>query len=321
MMETLGPYYSLLAPPFVLALAYLLSMLIPEPWRPRYLLAPLTAALAQKTNRPQRSPQQRQLAGFLAMGMVLLPLLLLVWVVTQLAAYPLPFELALLAWLLPGVALGRDTDALLARIEAGQKTQARGTLAHWTLRDTQSLSELGLVKAGIEVQLNQARTQSFAILFWYALGGPILAVLCWLANELNRQWHPERPQMSCYGHWPSRLAGALMLPVNGLLGLTLSLYGNPIVPWRTRHQLTGNVLLRSQQWPQLCLACSLDRQLGGPWQLEGQRHLRPRLGPSILPEPADLIRTRRLLSYATWLWLALLFLLGASLALGWHHLN
>ncbi|MBY6107533.1 cobalamin biosynthesis protein [Ferrimonas balearica] len=320
-METLGPYHSLLAPPFILALAYLLSMLIPEAWRPRYLLAPLADSLARKTNKPGRLPQQQRLAGTLALLVVLMPVLLLVWVVTRLAAYPLPFELALLAWLLPGPALARDTDSLFSRLLSGQKTQARGALAHWTVRDTDSLSPLGLVKAGIEVQLEQARSQRFAVMFWYALAGPLAASLAWLCNELSRHWHPGRPEQINFGHWPSRLAALLMVPVNVLLGLTLSLYGNPLAPWRARYQLTGPGLLRSQQWPQLCLACSLDRQLGGPWQLGGQRHLRPRLGPTTLPEPEDLLRTRRLLSFATWLWLALLFLLGASLALTWHHLH
>lgn len=320
-METLGPYHSLLAPPFMLALAYLLSMLIPEAWRPRYLLAPLAEALVRKTNRAQRPAGQRRLAGGLALTLLLLPALLLTYLLTGLAAYPLPFELALLAWLMPGPALGRDTETLFSRLLAGQKTQARGALAHWTIRDTQSLSELGLVKAGIEVQLHQARIQRFALMFWYAVGGPLAATLSWLANELARLWHPERPEMPSFGYWPSRLSGVLMLPVNGLLGLTLSLYGNPMMPWQARHQLTGDLLSRSRQWPQLCLACSLQRQLGGPWQLEGQRHLRPRLGPPTPPEPEDLLRTRRLLSYATWLWLALLFLVGATLALAWYHLN
>ncbi|MBY5993571.1 cobalamin biosynthesis protein [Ferrimonas balearica] len=315
MDAALGPYSALLAPPLVLALAYLLSMLVPEAWRPRYRLAPLAESLARKTNKPQHTPQQRRLAGVLSLGLLALPLLSAVALITGLAAYALPFELALLAWLLPGPALAKDNEALAARLLAGQKEQARSLLAPWTVRDTYSLSPMGLTKAAIEAQLQQERSQRFAVLFWYVLGGPLMATAAWLSNELVRVWHRDRPGMGCFAHWPTRVAGVLMLPVNALLAATLALYGAPLAPWRARHQLSGDWEARSHQWPQLSLAWSLGSQLGGPWQLEGQRRIRPRLGPDTPPAQPDLLRTRRLLSYACWLWLSLLFLFGAALAM------
>ncbi|SHH93754.1 cobalamin biosynthesis protein CobD/CbiB [Ferrimonas marina] len=318
-MAQLGPFAPMLMPPLLLAVAYLMALLIPERFRPRRYLAPIAETLARKTHKPQRSPQQQRIAGTLASLIVLLPCLLATALILNVAAYPLPFELALLAWLMPGIALGQDSVRLAAELQAGHKEQARGLLSHWTIRDTQSLSELGLTKAGIETQLAHSQSQLFTVLFWYCIGGIYLTLLAWLCQELARAWHRNRPQMAPYAQPVSTLATVLAWPVNGLLALTLSLYGSPFAVWRARHQLTGDWQSRSQQWPQLSLAFSLGRQLGGPWQIEGQRLLRPRLGPASAPQSQDVLRTRRLLSFASWLWLALIFLLGAALALVWYH--
>ncbi|GAA4886213.1 cobalamin biosynthesis protein [Ferrimonas pelagia] len=318
-MATLGPYASLLLPPLILALAYLLALLIPDAYRPRRYLAPLAEAIARKTHHANRSQEQQRIAGALALTVLLLPVGVTLLLLTQVAAYPLPFELLLLAWMMPGPAIAKDTEYLVAYLNAGQKQQARQRLSHWTIRDTAPLSELGLAKASIESQLAHQRNQLFLLILWYCLGGLLLAAIAWCCAELCRYWHKARPGMAAYAGPVTWLNAVLQWPVNLLLAATLTLYGSPITLWHARHQLTGDWQSRNQQWPQLSLACSLHRQLGGPWLLEGQRLLRPRLGPANNVESDDVLRTRRLLSYAGWLWLALAFLLGAALTLLWHH--
>ncbi|WP_298445217.1 cobalamin biosynthesis protein [uncultured Ferrimonas sp.] len=309
---TLGLYGLVLLPPLLLLLATLLSWLLPQRLHLQPLLANWAEQLQRKTHHPRRSSGQRTVAGGLGLLLMAAPLLLL----SALAIWHPLLELALLTLLLPSREL--PGSALAQQLQQGQKEQARATLSQWALRDTQPLSSLGITKAAIELQLERRASQFFGVSFWYLLGGMPLAMALWISTEVARHWHIDKPQLAPFGGTAHFSAALMMLPVNGLLGLFLSLYGVLARPWQLRPQLQGRWDQRSQQWLQLCLACSLGVQLGGPWQLAGKRLLRPRLGPQQQCQPLHLQRAQRMLTMAQTLWLLLPLLAAIALAWFWH---
>ncbi|QIZ78742.1 cobalamin biosynthesis protein [Ferrimonas lipolytica] len=312
MAAMLGIYGPLLWPPIILIAASLLAWLVPQRLHLQRLVEQWAKQLQHKTHHPRRSPQQRCVAGLLAMLLISAPLAA---IMVLAMSHPL-LELLLLALLLPS----RNFTAakLLQPLQQGDKEQARAQLSQWTIRDTEQLSIIGITKAGIEAQLAQRASQFFGVVFWYLLAGLPLALLLWLSSLLARQWHIDKPLLQPFGSAAFYLASLMMIPVNGLLGVSLSCYGSVLQPWRLRYQLRGSWERRHQQWLQLCLACSLGIQLSGPWMLQGKRLERPKLGPTVQAQPAHLIRAQRMLNYAQTLWLLLPLLSSVAIAWLWH---
>ncbi|WP_028117790.1 cobalamin biosynthesis protein [Ferrimonas senticii] len=306
--DPLGPYGPLLWPPLLLAFAAVARLLLPQRLHLQWLVGTWAQALRHKTLHSNRPAGQQRLAGLLALLLVLLPLL----VMASLALLHPALELLLLTLLLPLAQL--PGKALAEALQRADKTAALKLLSPFAMRDLTPLSLMGLTKAAIELQLERRSSQFFAVSFWYLLGGMPLAMLAWSAAELARHWHIEKPPMAAFGAPTWQLSSLLQWPVQLLLGFTLSLYGSPAQAWQWRHQLSQHWQWRYQQWSQLCLASSLGIQLSGPWLLEGHKALRPRLGPEIAPQPAQLVRAVNMLNLAQGLWLLIPMLLAVTIS-------
>ncbi|TKB51517.1 hypothetical protein FCL40_02900 [Ferrimonas sediminicola] len=314
MQTLLGPLYPWLAPPLILGIAVLVNQQLPDRWLLSHRLATLADAIADKVIHPYRDGAQQRLAGILSLMIILVPAVGLSWALVSLAAYPEPFHILLIALCLPGRTQQLEHRALVHQLQAGHKGRARQTLAPFTLRRTDNLSEVGLVKAGIESRLVHEAGTTFSWLLFYPLLGLVPALAVWLILQLARQWTPLKGRTRFFGQGIARISHWLQLPVNALLALTLSLYGRPLAGWRELQELKepqpGGV-----HWPQIAMAHHLGAQLGGPWMLEERRLPRPRLGPDRPPGAHHLLRADKLLQLARWLWLTLLLLGGGALAM------
>ncbi|SDI62771.1 adenosylcobinamide-phosphate synthase [Ferrimonas sediminum] len=314
MEQALGPFYHWLMPPLIMAAALLINRMLPGSW----LLAPrlhqVADALAAKVNRPQRAPSQQRLAGSIATALMVLPPVALLAAAMSLAAYPGALQCLLIALCLPGDQQRQQHRLLVAQLHGGLKQRARQTLAPFTVRQTDSLSEVGLCKASIESRLIQEAGTTFSWLLYYPLLGFEAALTVWLINQLARQWLPWRPQYRNFGHLCHTLASVLSIPVNALLAFTLSLYGNTLNCWKA---LTGprTPVLESRHWLTTAMAYHLNVQLGGPLLIDNQRLERPRVGPAYTPTTATILQADRLIQFARWLWVALLVLSTSAVAM------
>lgn len=313
MLETLGVYGVLLWPPLILVVATILRQLLPSSLHLQNLVGPWAMQLREKTHHSNRSLQQQQLAG--ALGLVLLSAPMLV-IAFMAMVHPLT-QLLLLTLMLPNRNVG--AQPLAQQLRLGHKKLARDTLSKLTIRDTDALSSYGIAKASIESMLERYAAQFFGVAFWYLLSGLPFAIMLWLGNELARHWHIDKPKLATFGRAAHYVAALMMLPVNAMLGFTLSCYGALSAPWKLRHQLQGQWDKRNRQWLQLCFACSLGVQLSGPWQLAGQRIERPRLGPEIACQPQDMLRAQRMLRFAQVLWLLIPMLTAFAITWVWHN--
>mgnify|MGYP000296527315 FL=1 len=173
------------APPVILLAALLLEAWLPIPakWKPSALI-PLLQRLVRRVNPKQASPKQQWMAGLLLPLVVIIPSLIASWSIRNLAPWEMLFDTLLLTWLLESQPLKECLLAVRQLLQQDKVALARLQLSRWVLRDTQSLSNMGVCKAAIEMSMLRLLSQWFTVAFGYLLLGIHGALFCRLIQLL-----------------------------------------------------------------------------------------------------------------------------------------
>ncbi|GAL10679.1 adenosylcobinamide-phosphate synthase [Vibrio astriarenae] len=231
----------------------------------------------------------------------------LVW---QNELYQLALLLLALDW--------RNTDALVRHLSSAManenKQQAREFLKPWVNRETETLSLLGLGKAGAETYLLAMGRGVIGVLFWYCLFGGIGAFVYRLAFELARVWSPTRQTFASFGRAATRLTALLDF-------LPLRLFSLMIL---VGHRTQQSFLLLKQQhkswplpgpsWLLITSAAKYELSLGGPAIYDTRKSIRAKIGGRIAPAAIHLSQLRQLMFSRLTVWI-----LGTSLLLAIFH--
>ncbi|HOI51076.1 MAG TPA: adenosylcobinamide-phosphate synthase CbiB [Azonexus sp.] len=263
----------------------------------------LAAAIERRLNR-------RTIAG----GVLGWALAVLPWVVLALALRPLaPFavDVLLLYFSLGARSLCEHAEAVARPLREGRLDEARQRVGWIVSRDTATLDESGVAKAGVESVLENGNDAIFGALFWFALLGGPGALLFRLANTLDAMWGYRTERYNLYGRWAARCDDALNWLPARLTALSYALLGrwrDALTCWRAQapgweSPNAGPVMAAG--------AGSLGVQCGGAAIYHGREEIRPPLGRGPAPVAADLGRAITLIRRSLWLWLAVLFLIGA----------
>lgn len=263
----------------------------------------LAAAIEKRLNR-------RTIAG----GVLGWALAVLPWVALALALRPLaPFaiDVLLLYFSLGARSLCEHAEAVARPLREGRLDEARQRVGWIVSRDTAALDESGVAKAGVESVLENGNDAIFGALFWFALFGGPGALLFRLANTLDAMWGYRTERYNLYGRWAARCDDALNWLPARLTALSYALLGrwrDALACWRTQapgweSPNAGPVMAAG--------AGSLCVQCGGAAIYHGREEIRPPLGCGPAPVAADLGRAITLIRRSLWLWLAVLFLIGA----------
>ncbi|KHT61737.1 adenosylcobinamide-phosphate synthase [Photobacterium gaetbulicola] len=297
-----------------LALQWLLP--IPAQLHPLQIWRQLALALASRVNKPSDTPQQRRLSGILSWSLLWLTVLVVLICLYQLVWIDTAFHLLLL-W----VALGwrnmhKFSQQFVRAYSREDKLQCRTLLASKLNRHTDSLSLLGLGKAGAETLLVGYGRLAAGVLFWYALAGGIGAILYRLAVELSRCWSPSRQQFRHFGQPATTVLAILDIVPLRLFALLLTLGNNGKVALRGLKQQGENWLLPGPGWLLAAAGHKLSLSLGGPAIYDQTKMERPKLGGRIAPAAFHLSQIDRLANQRLWTWviaqsLLLIMLQGA----------
>jgi len=295
--------------PFAMPLAALAAVLLDrlfgevQRFHPLVGFGTLAAAIEKRLNR-------RTIAG----GVLGWALAVLPWVALALALRPLaPFavDVLLLYFSLGARSLCEHAEAVARPLREGRLDEARQRVGWIVSRDTAALDESGVAKAGVESVLENGNDAIFGALFWFALFGGPGALLFRLANTLDAMWGYRTERYNHYGRWAARFDDALNWLPARLTALSYALLGrwrDALTCWHTQapgweSPNAGPVMAAG--------AGSLGVQCGGAAIYHGREEIRPPLGCGPAPVAADLGRAITLIRRSLWLWLAVLFLIGA----------
>lgn len=285
---------------------------LPASYQPWLLFRFAAYGLARRVLHDTDSAAYQRFAGLLSCAVLLVPALLLYWLLRQLSDWPFLLDAVLLYFCLDAGAIPQQVRQLDASLQKNQLSLARQQLSSWVLRDTQHLSEMGLIKAALDSLILRYATQWFGILCCFCLFGGLATLALRILLELHYAWNTKLPRYVQYGLWLRQTLVVVLLPPLYLFSLILALQ----VGWRASLRLYQQHDDRSWPKPQRFLLCvwsqTLQRQTGGPAMYQGVKVRRARLGPDTPPQRIDLANAIRYVSTqqnAVWL-LGLLLVVG-----------
>jgi adenosylcobinamide-phosphate synthase len=280
--------------PFVFAGAGLLDELLgdPEGWPHPVRALGWVIARLDRARGSLRSPWLLRLLGILlALG---LPMAAgaFAWIAVR-ACGPWGWvpELILGTWMLAGRSLREAVQPVLKALEGGDLVQARRSVSRVVGRDTESLDEDGVVRAGLETLAESLCDGVIAPIFWFALGGlPALWAFKAASTLDSMVGHREAP-WTYFGWASARLDDLLnLIParIAVLLIACAAASGSALrLAWRDGSKTTSP----NAGWVEAAFAGALGVELGGMNAYDGVAKDGPRLGDPLRPRDLAALRT------------------------------
>lgn len=303
----------LLQPLWVVLLVVLIERLWlwPVAYHPLSFFRLLASRMADKVNRRDADPYQQRLSGTLAPLVLLIPILICIGLFIMLAEYPVFFDGILLLIALYFRPVLQNLKRAEQALKNNKKALARDLSARLLLRQTSSLSAMGLSKALTETTILRFCYQFCTPLFWYFIGGGLAALCYRILYEFSQAWNTRQHRFRYFGQPVGLIVKAFqVLPV--YLGLFTLMLAESISGALAGHK----ALNRGSCFHSRILALAggaMKLQLGGPAYYDGQKRRAPKCGGSRLPQIGDIRRARLTIHKCTAILLTLILLITAGL--------
>ncbi len=277
--------------------------------KPLFIFTLYCQKLANKVNKPQHSIKQKQLSGFIALVITLLPIAIILWLFGDFIVVTWLWHALLLFLALGEFNLSENSQEIARALTVKQKQLARETLAPLVLRNVEKLSPMGLCKASIEMQLLRFAQQYFVISWYFLFIDPLAALLVRLLLEMHYCWNKKQPSFNAFGRSIAITVALLQWLPTRLLALILMIsnIGHHFIASLKSFasaffQLNNNILLA-------IFSLSLDHQLGGVALYEQQKIRKTTFNPTAeTPSIEDIIRASRIIRQISYFCLSLLII-------------
>jgi adenosylcobinamide-phosphate synthase len=233
--------------------------------------------LSDKVNKPNNSTKQQTIAGLVAVIITLPPILIILWMFEAFIEVDFLWQAFLLYLAIGSFGLTRTNKTIAQALVSKQNYLAKQTLNPWVLRETETLSSLGLSKTSIEMQLLRTLQQGYTVAGIFIVFGPLMALGYRLLLEMHYCWNTKLIKNQGFGFFSNHLVNLITwLPVRifSLLLLFISLGKNVILFWRLSRkyffQLNNNIAL-------LLFALNLEIKLGGVAIYDDKNHSKHKL--------------------------------------------
>lgn len=295
----------------VLFVALLLARLAPLPrkMQPLIWFTHLAKQLAAKVNHPERDPSQQVTAGFLAMLLLVVPFWAIITFLLELAAFPWFFEFLVLYLCLGDTGFSHVADEIANALKRQDNASAKKLLQPWVVRDTSSLSTVGLAKATIEKLSTAPIYGIVATIFFFAITGAPMVLAVRMIKQLELSWPPVQPQYQHFCRSANRLSTVLLAIPAWLWSLSIAIQGSPSALVQLFHLPRYHPALRGYQLSVDLVARILKIELGGPQKLAGQRIDIARISHGPLPTSETIAPALKLTSRACTIWFSFIILL------------
>lgn len=289
--------------------ALLLDAVLGEPRR----LHPLVGFGRCAAFVERRLHADQRLAGALAWGLVILPIVgLVVLVVDTVQAHSSRIGVGLSTVLLYVTvghrSLWEHARPIAGALEADDLSGARAAVARVVSRDADALDGAQVAAAATESVLENGCDAVFGALFWFAVLGAPGAVLYRLANTLDAMWGYRTPRYARFGWAAARIDDLLNLVPARLTAATYAVCGDMRRAWRS-WRTQGRTWKSPNAGPVMAAgAGAIGVRLGGAAPYHGQWRERPVLGEGALPGAASIHSALQLVRNGVLIWLAAFWL-------------
>jgi len=219
--------------------------------------------LSNKVNKEENSAKQQTIAGLIAILITLVPILVILWLFESFIVVDFLWQFFLLYLAIGSFGLSGLNKSIAQAIVAKQNYLAKQTLKPMVLRETETLSNLGLSKTAIEMKLLRTLQLGYAVAVIFVIAGPLVSLTFRLLLEMHYCWNSKLEKYHNFGQYSTKLVRLLQwFPVRifSLLLLFSCIGQNFWLFWRLSRQhffqLNNNIAL-------LLLALSLEVRLGG----------------------------------------------------------
>ena len=307
-----------------LLIGFLLDQIFGDPERiphPVVLIGRLIAALEKKI-RPRLSGDKRSLllGGALEVFLTILVVFGLSLGVLRLAWHfcpPAGFVLECLCCghLLAARSLKRESMRVYTALKEEGLDAGRASVARIVGRDTQKLTEEGVLKAAVETVAENTSDGVTAPLFWMALGGAPLMFFYKAVNTMDSMLGYKNEKYRYFGRCaaklddvvnllPARITGLMMVLAAFILGM------NGKNAWRIFRRDRYKHASPNSAQTESAMAGALELELAGDASYFGEVHHKPTIGDPIRRiEAEDIKRANRLMLAASILCLLLFCIL------------
>lgn len=303
----------------VCAMAVLIDHWLGEPrrWHPLVGFGHAVAAAERWLNKVPADYGQSLIRGVLGVALLVMPLTIAAIVLSAiLPGWLLLIAEVLVLYLALSVrGLAEHGVAVSDALKAGDLMSAREQVGRIVSRKAQELDEPGVSAAATESMLENGADAVFASLFWFLIAGLPGVLLHRLVNTLDAMWGYRSARYLYFGRFAARLDDVLNWLPARLTALTYAILGRTsrsLRCWRDQapgwdSPNAGPVMAAG--------AGALGVTLGGPAPYASGIHNRPILGEGPAPGADTINAAIRLVKQGVWLWLSVLFVFGALLAL------
>jgi len=283
----------------------------PKRWHPLVGFGNIANWLENKLNKCDNNhPFLSYLLGFLAWGIMVIPLVALVWLLNQChfqetyeqVIFELIIGILFLTFALGAKSLIQHAKAVSNALEQPDLALARKKIGMIVSRDTSDSNENAITKATIESVLENGSDAIFAAIFWFVLFGAPGVIFYRLANTLDAMWGYKTERFTHFGWAAARIDDVLNWLPARLTALSYALAGNTykaLSCWYKQayywHGINPGVVMASG-------AGALQVLLGGTARYHGENIQRPLLGTHNAPKVTDIERSIKLVYKSIFIW-------------------
>ncbi|GAA6186045.1 cobalamin biosynthesis protein [Aliiglaciecola sp. 2_MG-2023] len=299
-------------PLLVIITALILEWLIPWPEKahPLTLLRLMALNLAARVNpNAPRSAAQQRISGSLAIIVLLAPILVIISIPLFLAEYPLFFDTLMLIVAIQFQPVRRHFKGVQKALKSEKKNLARHHLNGLVLRETNTLTPMGIAKAAIESLNQRFIYQQFAIIFWYLLAGGLAALVIRMLYELNQIWNMKLVKNRQFGLPIALLTQLLLFVPQVIFALIFSIGTGFVGAYKGFKGVSQKQFFNS--YIKAIIGGGLGVQLGGPAIYQNIKIRSQRVGASREVRYADLQRSWQSMYQTLFIFLTLIALVLA----------
>jgi len=269
--------------------------------------------LESKVNKSKNSISQRNISGFIAALITLLPITIILWIFEDFIAVTWLWHGILLYLAIGNFKLSLASNNISKALSIKQNNLAQQTLKPWVLRDVDRLSTMGIAKTTIEMQLLHYLQGYLLIAFYFLSVGALSALMIRLALMMHYCWNPKQDKFYHFGHFINLVINVIQWLPNRIFTLLMLLTS-------VGNNALNNTKKLSRQWLNLnndivihSLALNLNIQLAGVAMYNGKKLRRKRFNDhGKQPEAMDILRTTKVIQHIFYFLLALTILLAIT---------